>query len=290
MLDFALGMGFAKKNLLSDAIILALFANGEQGAYYDPYDLTDEKLAWVAANPSFTSAEFMEAFPNHTLFQDAAGTIPVTGHSQPVGLVLDKSGRNNHASQSLSAARPLWQNNGGLKSFWFDGIDDSLITINPMDLSGVKDISSWLAERYGNIGTASVPVEFLNTGSNGSFGFISWNNNRANLGTSRETTFLGRTGTTPLVREMQVSGSISRIDSKYAGIINEVSQTLSVSNTDALGTGNFGSRALHIGSRGGTLWFFVGHIYGLIIRNTLTPENQAEPIRQLLADRSGVTL
>ncbi|MEN6608602.1 MAG: hypothetical protein ABFD60_15255 [Bryobacteraceae bacterium] len=43
-----------------------LFANGEQGAWYDPSDLT-------------------------TLFQDSAGTTPVTAVEQPVGLMLDKS-------------------------------------------------------------------------------------------------------------------------------------------------------------------------------------------------------
>lgn len=42
-----------------------LFLSGEQGAWYDPSDLS-------------------------TLFQDAAGTIPVTGTGQPVGLMLDK--------------------------------------------------------------------------------------------------------------------------------------------------------------------------------------------------------
>ena len=45
---------------------LSLFANGEQGAWYDPSDLT-------------------------TMFQDAAGTTPVTAAEQPVGLLLDKS-------------------------------------------------------------------------------------------------------------------------------------------------------------------------------------------------------
>lgn len=44
----------------------ALFANGEQGVIYDPNDLT-------------------------TLFQDSAGTTPVTAAGQPVGLMLDKS-------------------------------------------------------------------------------------------------------------------------------------------------------------------------------------------------------
>ena len=42
-----------------------LFTQGQQGAWYDPSDLS-------------------------TLFQDAAGTIPVTGMEQPVGLMLDK--------------------------------------------------------------------------------------------------------------------------------------------------------------------------------------------------------
>lgn len=43
-----------------------LFSNNEQGVWYDPSDLS-------------------------TLYQDAAGTIPVTAVEQPVGLMLDKS-------------------------------------------------------------------------------------------------------------------------------------------------------------------------------------------------------
>lgn len=46
--------------------ILKLFANGEQGFWYDPSDMG-------------------------AMFQDAAGTVPVTAAGQPVGLMLDKS-------------------------------------------------------------------------------------------------------------------------------------------------------------------------------------------------------
>jgi hypothetical protein len=46
--------------------IKALFALGEQGAWYDPSDFS-------------------------TMWQDSAGTTPVTAVEQPVGLVLDKS-------------------------------------------------------------------------------------------------------------------------------------------------------------------------------------------------------
>lgn len=50
------------------SIIKSIFATGEQGFAYDPNDLS-------------------------TLYQDAAGTIPVTSAGQPVGLMLDKSKR-----------------------------------------------------------------------------------------------------------------------------------------------------------------------------------------------------
>lgn len=40
------------------------------------------------------------------MWQDAAGTIPVTAVEQPVGKWVDKSGRGNHATQSTAGARP----------------------------------------------------------------------------------------------------------------------------------------------------------------------------------------
>lgn len=41
-----------------------------------------------------------------TLYQDDAGTIPVTSVEQPVGLVQDKSGNGYHATQPITASRP----------------------------------------------------------------------------------------------------------------------------------------------------------------------------------------
>ena len=61
----------------------SLFTGGKEGVWYDPSDLS-------------------------TLFQDSTGTTPVTEPGQPVGLMLDKSGNGNHASQATSAARPIY--------------------------------------------------------------------------------------------------------------------------------------------------------------------------------------
>jgi len=60
----------------------ALFAAGEQGAWYDPSDFS-------------------------TMFQDSAGVTPVTAVEQPVGKILDKSGRDNHATQATPASCPV---------------------------------------------------------------------------------------------------------------------------------------------------------------------------------------
>ena len=92
-----------------DAVITALFANSEQGLWYDPSDLT-------------------------TMFQDRAGTTPVTTDGQTVGKILDKSGNDNHAVAPSDAARPLYKTSGGLHWLQFDGVDDSLSTAS-FDLS-----------------------------------------------------------------------------------------------------------------------------------------------------------
>ncbi len=78
-----------------------LFFNKEEGAWYDPSDLS-------------------------TLFQDANGTIPVTTDGDPVGLMLDKSGNDNHVTQTVSAARPTYRTDGVLHWLASDGVDDQL--------------------------------------------------------------------------------------------------------------------------------------------------------------------
>lgn len=78
------GFNFGRLGAVARAIWLPsrLFANNEVGAWYDPSDFS-------------------------TLYQDSAGTTPVTAVEQPVGLMLDKSGNGKHATQATSASRPV---------------------------------------------------------------------------------------------------------------------------------------------------------------------------------------
>lgn len=78
------------------------FADGRQGVWYDPSDLS-------------------------TLYQDAAGTIPVTASGDPVGLMLDKSGNGNHAKQTISSSRPIYKTDGILHWLGNDGVDDYFV-------------------------------------------------------------------------------------------------------------------------------------------------------------------
>jgi len=70
-----------------------------------------------------------------TMFQDSAGTIPVTAHGQPVGKILDKSGNGYHASQPSNNSRPLYKTDGTYHRLWFDGVDDFLVTASNIGIS-----------------------------------------------------------------------------------------------------------------------------------------------------------
>lgn len=99
------------RSILNQAIVRAI-ASENNGALFDPSDLS-------------------------TLFQDAAGTIPVTAIGQIVALMLDKSGNGYHATQSITAYRPaLMQDIYGYYYLAFDGIDDY------MSLGDVFDVGT----------------------------------------------------------------------------------------------------------------------------------------------------
>ena len=112
-----------------------LFANGEQGVWYDPSDFS-------------------------TMFQDSAGTTPVTAIEQPVGRILDKSGRGNHASQSTTTSRPILRNLYNLLTYTeqFDNAAWNKINLN---------VSSDTAATTDPLG-GNTADKLVSTGANGS--------------------------------------------------------------------------------------------------------------------------
>jgi len=69
-----------------------------------------------------------------TVFQDDAGTTPVSAAGQNVGRITDISGRGNHFTQSSTGQRPHWRIDAtGRPYLEFDGSNDQLAsgTITP---------------------------------------------------------------------------------------------------------------------------------------------------------------
>ena len=85
-----------------------LFAASEPGAWYDPSDMS-------------------------TLFQDSAGTVPVTAVEQLVGLILDKS--KGLVQDNGTSVMNMLRSSESLQSGWsYDGIN--LVTTTPAAITG----------------------------------------------------------------------------------------------------------------------------------------------------------
>ena len=253
------------------SLIKSLFANNEQGFAYDPSDLS-------------------------TLFQDAAGTIPVTAEGQPVGLMLDKSGRNNHAFQTASARRPILRKNATTGAYYleFDGADDFLRT-NSIDFTVTDKVSLFtgvakLADRVHMIAELSTSVA-TNAGSfylvagtdSGGNGYLSAACGSANSNintTARNFTYLAP-DVAVLSTKHDISGDLSSM--RRNGVIG-------INGLADKGAGNFGNYPLFIGRRGGLDFAFDGHLYSLIGIGRLTTDSETAALEKLIAKNTGVTL
>lgn len=228
-----------------------LFANNEQGVWYDPSDF-------------------------RTMFQDSAGTTPVTAVGQPVGLMLDKSGRGNHATQATAAARPVLQQDANGKYYLaFDGVDDSLATA-AINFTATDKMTVVAGVRK-NSGGVQLIAELGTNGTDlGRFYFASGDS------APREWSFYagGSTtanaahsayDTTPAPDTAVISGT-----QDIAGDLGRLRRNgiYGVDSTLDKGTGSFANHPLYIGSRAGTANHFNGRIYSLIVRGALSDAAQ----------------
>ena len=254
-----------------DHPIQSLFANNEQGFFYDPNDLS-------------------------TMFQDAAGTVPVTAAGQPVGLIRDKSGRNNHARQTTSASRPILRQNTTTGAYYleFDGSDDFFVT-NSIDFTVTDKISLFVGVR--KLSDEPQIIAELSEDSNfyyGTFHFVAGSDlgviGYASMAVGVSGLTAGKTAlnftylapdTAVLSAKHDISGDLSSMRRNGAVGIN---------STGDKGAGNFGNYPFFIGRRGGTSFPFNGHIYSLIGVGRLTTTNEIAAIEKELAKRTGVTL
>ena len=227
----------------------SLFAAGEQGIWLDPSDFS-------------------------ALYQDAAGTTPVTAVGQPVGKILDKSGRGNHATQSTGASRPtLQQDSNGLYYLRFDGTDDGMATPS-INFTGTDKMTVWAGVRKLSDAATGILAE-LSTNSdstNGTFALaasVVGNNyyaqSRGTVRSTRDATGYVAPHSAVLVAEAKISTDILRL---------HVNNAAPLSSATDQGTGTYGNYPLYIGRRNNASLPFNGRIYQLIVRGAASNAGQ----------------
>ena len=248
-----IGIGLGITRFPGWGVIGQLFASGEQGAWYDPSDMS-------------------------TLFQDSAGTVPVTAVEHPVGRILDKSGRGNHATQATTTKRPVLKiDAGGCYYLSFDGVDDALQTGN-INFTSTDKMTVWAGVTKLSDAANALVYEFSSTESLNVGSFSMWA--PINLGAVP----LGATAKGATSRSVAATSGFSGVAS---GV---VAQDISLSaprnalrvngatlstETTALG-GSFGNYPLYIGARAGDDLYFNGRLYSLIVRGAQSSLSQIE--------------
>jgi len=110
----------------------SLFENEEVGGWYDPYD------------PS-------------TLWKDVGGVVSVEHDGDLVARIDDKSGNENHATQSAESKRPVFRTSGAHKWLEFDGVDDALLLPDGITIGeGSLSIHAALKPYIESIGNLSI--------------------------------------------------------------------------------------------------------------------------------------
>ena len=240
-----------------------LFAASEKGVWYDPGDIT-------------------------TLFQDVAGTIPVTASGQTVALMKDKSGNNAHATQSTAGSRPTFTIYPGTDYGYlsFDGTNDFMVT-SAINFTGTAAMTATAGFQVIPPTGVTGPRILVELGPDTS---------AANAGTfymtgpgSSSDHSVGLRGSTwayasfanvspsddILTAQLNIGAATKELEliPRLNGVVKS-GVALTWGGAADAGTGNFGNYALYIGSRGGTNLFFKGNLYGMIIRGATSTAPQ----------------
>lgn len=237
-----------------------LFSSGEQGAWYDPSDIS-------------------------TLFQDAAGATPVTADGDPVGYMGDKSGNGNHMTQSISASRPIYKTDGTLHWLYFDGVDDYMDS----DLIDLSTGTSALMVQARQLISANASSNISHGGGGGIQEYQRGNGAPTGLlNTGSISVVQADDARVPILGKYIVNiqfdsskvGRLLEIDMQINGFYPSVDE----GGAGDSGSGNLGNYPLSLGQTANMISF------GAILRGGVTSVGDREEVNEYLAIKSGVTL
>lgn len=239
----------------------SFFAAGEQGAWWDPSDLS-------------------------SMFQDSAGTTPAAVDS-PVGKINDKSGRGNHLIQATAASRPVLRYTTGRYYLEFDGSDDGM-AIAALNLSGGDSVmlcmgvrkladtgaTTYLCELTGNVTATQGGLALRHDNINGdAFDFL-----------SRGSALAGASSAAVVVNTTAVLTGIGDISADTCRL--RVNQTETSIATDQ-GTGNYANAAFSLGRRVNFANPTNMRFYGAILRGVVPSAGELAAVEAWMNWRTG---
>lgn len=204
-----------------------------------------------------------------TLFQDTAGTVPVTSNGDSVGLMRDKSGNGRHMVQSSLASRPLYETDGTYHRIRFDGINDGFVATG----------FAWGSDQA----TTSFAIKKLSDSAPGCL-FETSSNANSNDGTIAVFAPNAQSDVGNLEFRAKGTGSPSYLgtlgyfandSTVLTGVVNltdglasmYINSTEAVLNQPVPGPSSMGSYAMNLGRRANSALPFHGCLYGAILSN-----------------------
>jgi hypothetical protein len=236
----------------------------------------------------FSAADQGFAFiPSRTssLFQDTAGTVPVTADGQTVALWRDVSGKGNHATQATSGSRPTYRE--GRARLALNGSTNWMQTA-PINW-GTDEVTIVAAVRKMSDAARGTVVE-LTTDSGTQNG--AW----ALFAPAAATPTYGARGrgtsasfaTSPMTFAAPVTSVVAaRIKISANSTVLRVNGVDTTSGA-ALGSGLFANAAIYIGSTGGASNRFNGDLYPLIGINRLLTAGELAFVEDFAASEAGL--
>jgi hypothetical protein len=247
-----------------DNLISPLFAAGEQGVWFDPSDFS-------------------------TMFQDRAGTTPVTGAGQPVGKILDKSGRGNHAlAPADTTVRPTLQQDAS--GNWYlscDGVDDSMATAS--FAAGADSVTVGAAMYKLSDAAFAVFAEFsaLLSANNGAWALTAPVSASSSIGFNSKGTVTASASRTSVAAPAGFV-VIGFADISTPIVENRVNDLAAVTTVTSQGSGNYGSYPLYLFRRGGTVSAFTGRAYGLVVRYATSTAAEIANLKAYMKIKGGI--
>lgn len=243
------------------------FSNGEQGVWYDPSDLS-------------------------TLFQDSAGTIPVTAVEQPVGRMLDKSGRGNHAFMATAIDRPILRQDAGGRYYLSANGTNTWMQTNSIDFTGTDKVTVFAGVR--KLSDAEAVIFEFSTGSafstNGSFALY------ARAPSSADSNMVFRSRGTSVADVFRPAASPISVIASASSDIGGDAARLRVNGVSATpflgdqGAGPYGNYPLYLFRRAGTSSPANIQFHGLLISGALHADSKNAAMERWLAPKTGATL